>query len=800
MAIEINEKTRKQLDTISKIGQSSNIIMSEVNDNKQKITTASTSIDNSAKEISTNITKFDESLEKDRSFFKNITAPISKVADLFNSLPKEELYHRQLIDLITQLKSTEIIINSNSEELGELAKNNEDVANLLTILSSSSDSREKLLEKILDRQEFSVEEASELLSSLDSAVDVLGKVNSTLSINLEDIVGQYNNLITDGRIDLDQKKKLLEEIKKYTKDSGINSQAIEELNKLNVNNLKFTKEGNVQISRLLSKIAEETKGVKIQGSLKELNDKYDKSILTQKEVNKVLTSPVKAGEEKKTFRERFLEKPGLYTAGKEIKTGGIGLALNLLGLSGLEQFGAVEKISDFLSVDTLKKAGGLFKRKEKEPEEDIDIKIQPTVQKVTGSIEEVSNNLIENTIPTFEGTTESAINLSKALEFATKASIENTEAVSNNREALAESVEDFSESLGKENKGLTKSLKKFKSSIDESTKTGLFKSLIDRIKPSGTGLLSKIPGVGKLLGKVPGVGGLGKGLGLATKVGGLGKGLGLATKVGGIGSFLTGGAGLGGLLTTGVGGISSLGAGAMATSAGLVGLAGLAGAGIGTLASKGIDKLLGRGKGGLGDLIFEKIYGKEGITGKGQEKLQKAEEQALARFKSIMSSDAFNLLGDEPSNVAVRFTTLKNQGSIIKFEDKWLTNEEFEQVKAEKLEEEDKAAEQITEEKAKAIEVKEPEITAEIPGKILEDEDGKEIPGVKPMAEITTAKPTVSPEITAISKQIGAMAQTMTSMIATIGGANIGQTKQGTGRTKVIDDFGIAFFNSMIFE
>lgn len=805
MAIKINDKTLKNLNATKNISipVSSNAIDIESNINKDAYTQKSSigSVTNTSQNLTTNtITEFSENLERDRSFFKKIASPISKMADMFNSLPKEELYHRKLVDLITQLKTTEIIVNSNSEKLEEAAESDQDVAELLSTLNKSSGVREQLSEKILDRQEFSIEEASQLLSSLDSAVGVLDRVNTTLDINLSDITKQYNELIKDSRVDLSHKKKLLDEIKQYVKDSKVDSKSIRELNKINIDDLKFSKEGTIQISRLLSQIEQDTRGAKIQGSLKELNSKYDKSVLTQEEVNKVLTSPIKTEEGDKTFRERFLEKPGLYSAGKAVKTGAIGLGLNVLGLSGLEQFGAVEKISEFLSVDTLKKAGGLFKREKKEPKEDISIKIDPTVDKVSASVENITES-IDSTIPSFNGTTKAADKLAEAMENVTQISKDHTEAITKNREALSESVEDFSKSLGKENKGLTKSLKSFKSSLDAGTKSGFLRSMMDKIRPSGGGriggLLRKIPGVKGLLGKIPG---LGAGAGGVGKVGGITKGLGLGAKLGGLGSALTGGAGLGGLLTTGVGSIGTMGAGAMATSAGLVGLAGAAGLGVGTLASKGIDKLIGRGKGGLGDILFEKIYGKEGITGKGQERLLKVERESLAKFKGVMSSEAFGLLGDEPSGVADRFMSLKQQGTIIKFEGKFLTKDEYDQAKLEKTKED---VEQMAKEKTEAIGIKEPEVIDEeiTKGKIAERP--LEDKAITPIAEITRegiAARGISPETTVISKQIGALAQTVTSMTAAVGGSSAGPTKQGTGRTKVIDDFGIAFFNSMIFE
>jgi hypothetical protein len=134
----------------------------------------------------------------------------------------------------------------------------------------------------------------------------------------------------------------------------------------------------------------------------------------------------------------------------------------------------------------------------------------------------------------------------------------------------------------------------------------------------------------------------------------------------GLGATATGGLGLSGLLSAGAGTAltGGLGAGAMASSVGLVGAAGAAGYGAGTLINKGIGKLTGGGDGWAGNWLFDKIHGGD------DKKRKKAEAKKYStKFKDRMTPEAFKMVGGEKSFDVGKLSSLVKSGEIIRSTD-----------------------------------------------------------------------------------------------------------------------------------
>jgi len=127
----------------------------------------------------------------------------------------------------------------------------------------------------------------------------------------------------------------------------------------------------------------------------------------------------------------------------------------------------------------------------------------------------------------------------------------------------------------------------------------------------------------------------------------------------------TGGLGLSGLLSSGSGTAltGGLGAGAAASSVGLVGASGAAGYGLGTLINKGIGKLTGGGEGWLGNWLFDKIHGNDDKKRKDAEAKKYRE-----KFKDRMTPSAFEAVGGEKSFDVAKLTSLMKNGEITRSE------------------------------------------------------------------------------------------------------------------------------------
>ena len=290
--------------------------------------------------------KSSDSFKESASVLDKITATWKSVV---SKIPKDaEQQHRDFVALATQLKATEAILATNSDKLQEAAKEDANVAKLLSVLEETKD-KDVLLEKILDRQEMTVEEAAKLLSSLDSVVGALDGVDVKLDVHLSDIVENYHAQLMDSRIDVDQRKGFLKELQSIVKRDGLTGEAIHELKGINFDNYELNEDNQVKMGRLLNKVTDETADVKQTATMRELNTMMDKSILTQEELTGMMTKATASG---KTMKQSFLDNPNIAALGKDVKGGILSYALGSIGLGG---FGLEEIMGEAVSMGGLKR-------------------------------------------------------------------------------------------------------------------------------------------------------------------------------------------------------------------------------------------------------------------------------------------------------------------------------------------------------------------------------------------------------------------------------------------------------------
>lgn len=280
---------------------------------------------------------------------------VKKVTSFFKrGVPEEEMFHKDLVKITTQMKMTTGLIQNNIGVLKELAKEDANVATLLEDALDNS-KRKDIGQKILSRQDISQSEAKYLTESLERMTGTLAGIGASLEVDLGESTANFQTLLNDNRIDIQQRRKILEETRSFLGEKGVESPALEELKDVTIDNLNFTKEETESLNTILDKLVHDTTDTKIHTTLNDLNKSMDSAVLTQEELKEVMEKQTAEG---KAFREVFEDLPGMFTRGRK---GGVILSLLDAWQPGLgsllEGFGGLEAITGYA---IFKKFGSFF--------------------------------------------------------------------------------------------------------------------------------------------------------------------------------------------------------------------------------------------------------------------------------------------------------------------------------------------------------------------------------------------------------------------------------------------------------
>jgi len=220
----------------------------------------------------------------------NIPTPKEPV----NMVPSKNFDDR-LISLINQLNLLNKTVESNSDKLKDLAETNEDAAKLMEQLRSSESMRESALNKIIEKQELTTEEAANLVVSLETISDSLEKVDMSLDVKFKDVLENHKVLINDTRLDASMRKKYLAEIVSIADEAKVSSSAIDELKRVNLDQLKFSQKSNSEIATILSRISSQTDSqlITTRTSSRDYSKKMDKLLIHQRDLSHYLTLSAK---------------------------------------------------------------------------------------------------------------------------------------------------------------------------------------------------------------------------------------------------------------------------------------------------------------------------------------------------------------------------------------------------------------------------------------------------------------------------------------------------------------------------
>lgn len=282
-----------------------------------------------------------------------------------------ERYHSDLVRISSQLSMTQRLSEDNIGMLQDLGRSDARIPELLANMQDRT--LASIQEKVLSREAISQTEAKKLIDSLSDITGTLSDIDVSFDVNVSGMVQNFKNLASDSRIDIDNRRKMLQELRGYVETQGVESPALEELKNINIQQLNFSREETNNLERVLSKLSDETMEVKTRATLNELNNTFDSAVLTQSELVSTLEEQTAEG---KTFREKFLENPALFSMGgattgmvSYLLSGLLGPLGDILGpsVSGIVEkglskaFGGISDIGKGLSRIPAKIGKGLSK-------------------------------------------------------------------------------------------------------------------------------------------------------------------------------------------------------------------------------------------------------------------------------------------------------------------------------------------------------------------------------------------------------------------------------------------------------
>jgi len=219
-----------------------------------------------------------------------------------------EKYHNELVNTLVQAKQTASILTYNQKILQELAiKGDKQAIETLKVLESVKETN-TIFDKILNREKISKEEADQLVNVLERFTEVLQNFDKNLEVNLGQILDAYKELIKDERVSRETREQIVEEIKQVVKESQLTDEAAEAI-------LKAGTDEFDRISLALDRLSSDATNKKMYATLRDLNKKFDLSVLENKELKDLLESEVEKG---KSFKEAFLEHPEIFSTAKDV--------------------------------------------------------------------------------------------------------------------------------------------------------------------------------------------------------------------------------------------------------------------------------------------------------------------------------------------------------------------------------------------------------------------------------------------------------------------------------------------------
>jgi len=229
-----------------------------------------------------------------------------------------EHFHEQLEKMVIQLQNTIDLLR----EAG------------ITIVDAGELRRiEQVAAAILDRQGITPETAKDFVRIVKQVQDTLSKMSETtedFQVDMGSVFSRYHKVLEDTRVSLDTQKGLIQDVQKYmiSEETPI----AEKIRRFDVIGLDQAK-----VKEFLALIDQAREGEtgKVVKSLDEVNKKLEGAVITPEEIQETMDEPVRSSG--KSFSKTFMESPGKFTIGSDVRRGLLDALFGGLGLGPLTE-------------------------------------------------------------------------------------------------------------------------------------------------------------------------------------------------------------------------------------------------------------------------------------------------------------------------------------------------------------------------------------------------------------------------------------------------------------------------------
>ena len=268
--------------------------------------------------------KFGETIKK--AAYQGMFSLIRKAGIPIRTSAEEKAFRSDFNHLTGQLKYTLKVINNNSTTVEHLAKENEDVAELLR--KAKDPEIAGLIKKVLENQAVTPKEFQKISKVMGDLSDGLNEVGASLEFKMTDVVDEIAKTAKDSSQTLDYRRNALEQFIRIAKSSGVQREHLANLQKLVDTGVNFTPAQNEELGREFGQIRDKVQDQKTYQTLEEMNKGIDSLVFNQDKANRILNRKVDGENARDRFGSRGL-------GGGEIGKGLLDTALSSVGLGGL---------------------------------------------------------------------------------------------------------------------------------------------------------------------------------------------------------------------------------------------------------------------------------------------------------------------------------------------------------------------------------------------------------------------------------------------------------------------------------
>jgi hypothetical protein len=282
---------------------------------------------------------------------------VSPLAATRSQINDEEQLHQGLTKVVLELKSTYGILKDNLGQMGN-SEENVKLERLLRIIER----QEKTGEKITNREYVTKEEAQDLIDALDDMSEKVGDFEDELTVNISTMAKSLQSVVNNPKVARETKEEYVKGFQNFLRESKSNRG-----NKNIKDALAIDPKSLEGMTKILKNIAED-KLKPIKSDIKKLDASFGGAIATADDIKDLLDKQTGEGIGKKSFRQKFLQNPEIYSKGEEMSKSAIGGLIHSTGLGMLdEMFNITDTVTNQLAQIGKKEIKFPFAKQSKVP-------------------------------------------------------------------------------------------------------------------------------------------------------------------------------------------------------------------------------------------------------------------------------------------------------------------------------------------------------------------------------------------------------------------------------------------------